>query len=69
MLPLFGVVVAVLLLAVGVYGWTRWFAVFDGPDGERYRRRAAQGPFAAPVDVHDGPGSGHPAADPRDEGR
>lgn len=69
MLYALGLIAIVVLLSAGVYGWIRWLAVFDGPDGERYRRRAAQGPFAGPVDVHDGPANRHPGADPRDEGR
>ena len=30
---------AVILLAVGLYGYFRWFGVLDRPEGERYQRR------------------------------
>ena len=35
-----------LVLALGIYGWVKWFDIFNSSDGERYRRMRTQGPFA-----------------------
>jgi hypothetical protein len=38
-----------VFVALLFYGAFKWFQVFNGPDGERYRRTRMQGPFV-PLD-------------------
>ena len=38
------------ILAVGAFVWYQWFRVFNSPDGQRYQKLVAQGPFAAASD-------------------
>ena len=35
-----------LLIGIGIFGCIKSLDVFNSPDGERYRRMRAQGPFA-----------------------
>ena len=57
---------AVILLAVGLYGYFRWFGVLDRPEGERYQRRRMQGPFVPVVDEYDERDERRPRENPRD---
>lgn len=64
--------VAVLILLLPCIAFYVWLKVFNGPDGERYRRLRMQGPFvplsdaeiqadaerARPRNVQEGPGRG-----------
>ncbi len=38
-------VLFVLLMVVGAFVWLKWLKMFNSPDGERYRKMRAQGPF------------------------
>ena len=35
-----------IFLALALYCMYKWFQIFNGPDGERYRRMRTQGSFA-----------------------
>jgi len=39
-------IVIVAIVVGGVFALFKWFSVFNSPDGERYARMLAQGPFA-----------------------
>ena len=41
--------IALLILVVPCVAFYLWFKVFNGPDGERYRKQRMQGPFV-PLD-------------------
>ena len=48
------VVITILgIVAVGAYGWLKWFKIFNSPDGERYSRAVNQGPLVplSPEDI------------------
>ena len=38
-------VVATACLPIAAYVVYKWFRIFNSPDGERYMKRRAQGPF------------------------